>query len=67
MSALIRNVNAVIDGQLVETSLLIADGKIVDIDPAQQLGADEVVDGGGKILIPGVVDDQVHFLSLIHI
>jgi len=61
MSALIRNVNAVIDGQLVETSLLIADGKIVDIDPAQQLGADEVVDGGGKILIPGVVDDQVHF------
>jgi len=61
MSALIRNVNAVIDGQLVETSILIADGKIVDIDPAAQTSADEVVDGGGKILIPGVVDDQVHF------
>ena len=61
MSALIRNVQAVIDGQLVETSILIADGKIVDIDPAAQTSADEVVDGGGKILIPGVVDDQVHF------
>ena len=61
MSALIRNVNAVINGQLVETSVLIDDGKIVDIDPAAQTSANEVIDGGGKILIPGVVDDQVHF------
>ena len=44
MSALIRNVNAVIDGQLVETSILIDEGKIVDIAPAAQVSADEVID-----------------------
>ena len=61
MSLLIRNVNAIIEGKQVETSVLVVDGKIAQIDPAIQTTADEVVDGKGKILIPGVVDDQVHF------
>lgn len=61
MNALIRNVKAVIEGQLVETSVLIADGKIADIDPASTATAAEVIDGEGNILMPGVIDDQVHF------
>ncbi|MBI2479337.1 MAG: dihydroorotase [Planctomycetia bacterium] len=35
--------------------------KIVDVDPAIHLTADHVVDGKGLHLLPGVIDDQVHF------
>src|SRR5688572_24529946 len=36
-------------------------GKIVDIAPAVQITADKVIDARGLHLIPGVIDDQVHF------
>lgn len=40
---------------------MIEDDTIVDIDPAIQLFADEVIDAAGLHLLPGVIDDQVHF------
>jgi dihydroorotase len=40
---------------------MISGTKIVDIDVAAQVSADQVVDATGKTLMPGVIDDQVHF------
>ena len=42
-------------------AVLVEGTKIADIDPAPQMRADEVVDATGLHLIPGVIDDQVHF------
>ncbi len=39
----------------------MVDRKIVDVDPAATVTADEVVDARGLLLLPGVIDDQVHF------
>lgn len=47
-------------GQQVSDVLLEA-GKILDIDPASGGSVDQVIDGRGKYLLPGAVDDQVHF------
>src|SRR2546421_6677950 len=41
--------------------MLVEDSKIVAIDAADHARADEVVDAAGLHLIPGVIDDQVHF------
>ena len=40
---------------------MVSDGKIADIDPAITVNADDTVDAGGRVLMPGVIDDQVHF------
>ncbi len=49
----------------VERGDVVVDGsRIVGIEPggaASATGADEVVDAGGLWLLPGVIDDQVHF------
>lgn len=58
---LIRNATVVLPHESVSLSVLVDQGKIVDLDAAPQWTADTVVDGTGKFLIPGVVDDQVHF------
>ena len=42
-------------------SLLTEGGKIIDIDAGDHASADEVIECEGLHLIPGVVDDQVHF------
>lgn len=42
-------------------SVLVDGSRIVDIDPAIQTRADEIIDATGLHLIPGVIDDQVHF------
>ena len=48
------------DGTRV-ANVLFAGGRVIDIDASPQASADEVVDAPGFYLIPGVVDDQVHF------
>ena len=58
---MIKNARVIIGGQSVETSVLVSDGKIADIDPAITVNADDTVDAGGRVLMPGVIDDQVHF------
>ena len=47
-----------------ETTILdvvVEDGKIADLDPAHGLRCQEVTDATGLFLVPGVIDDQVHF------
>ena len=61
MKTLIKNANVVLPDQTLLTGVLIDGGKIADIDPAIQMVVDETVDANGLFLIPGVIDDQVHF------
>jgi dihydroorotase len=67
MSLLVKNVRIVDPAQNLDgmSSLLAVDGKIVAIGPdaekdARAVGV-EVVDGGGKVLVPGLIDLHVHF------
>lgn len=61
MKTLIRNASVILPTGKASVSVLIEDSRIADIDPAIQVQADEVVDATGLHLMPGVVDDQVHF------
>ncbi|MER6002539.1 dihydroorotase family protein [Nonomuraea angiospora] len=44
----------------VEADIAIADGRIVRVEPGQT-AAGEVIDGGGKLAFPGVVDAHQHW------
>ncbi|MEM7313270.1 MAG: dihydroorotase [Planctomycetota bacterium] len=61
MKTRIRNATVVLPGELNIVDVILEDNKIADIDAAAHLSVDEQVDGTGLHLIPGVVDDQVHF------
>jgi dihydroorotase len=61
-STLILNAKIVNEGRTVEGDILINDSHIERIDgDLQSLRAECVVDAKGKLLIPGAIDDQVHF------
>ncbi len=61
MKTLIRNATVVTRDGRLDAAVLIDGGVIADIDPGIGLAVDETVDGSGLILMPGVIDDQVHF------
>ena len=61
MKTIIRNAHVVLPDETVITSVLIEDATIAAIDPAIHSQADLEIDATGQWLIPGVVDDQVHF------
>jgi dihydroorotase len=61
VKTLIKNATVVLPQGLAQTNVLIEDEKIARIDPAVQTRADEVIDATGLHLLPGVIDDQVHF------
>ncbi len=59
---LIKNARMVNDGWIQEGDLLVRNGRIEQI--AARIEADEnwqILDIDGKVLIPGMIDDQVHF------
>lgn len=59
---LILNAQLIDRGQIAEADVLIRDGRIARIGKdLQHLAADSIVDAQGKYLLPGVIDDQVHF------
>ena len=64
MKTLIQNVQVVNEGKIIARDVLIQDEKIWDILPPNSFNpgwVNIVVDGTGKYLIPGCIDDQVHF------
>ncbi len=61
MKTLIKNATVILPDETARVAVLIDGDKIVDIDPAPQVTATEVVDAEGLHLLPGVIDDQVHF------
>lgn len=58
---LIRGGRVVLPKGVVETNLLLRGGEIEATDAAQSTSADEIIDAQGLIVMPGVIDDQVHF------
>tara|TARA_B100000925_G_scaffold250015_1_gene201202 strand:+ start:1379 stop:2719 length:1341 start_codon:yes stop_codon:yes gene_type:complete len=62
-SYLIKNARMVNEGETREGDLLVEKGRIAKIDT--NIGPNntnvKVIDAEGKFLIPGVIDDQVHF------
>ncbi len=61
MKTFIKNAHVVLPTGIEQVSVLLENGRIAAIDAAIQTQADEVVDAAGLHLLPGVVDDQVHF------
>ena len=61
-SILIKNALIVNDGVSAEGSVLVDNGVIVKIFKAvPEIHADVEIDASGKYLMPGVIDDHVHF------
>lgn len=61
---LIKNANIVNDGRIFLSNVLIEDDRIVRIfDDCcdESLNDAKIINATGKYLIPGVIDDQVHF------
>lgn len=61
MKTLIKNATVVFPAGEARASVLIEDDRIVSIDAPSTTTADRVVDASGLHLLPGVIDDQVHF------
>lgn len=58
----IRNARIINEGQDFEGNVLVKQGRIWQISSLQKLPvANRVVDLKGNLLLPGVIDDQVHF------
>lgn len=60
-SILLRNAKIVNRGKIQEADLLIKSGRIEKIAPSIFASAEIEIDAAGKYLIPGIIDDQVHF------
>ena len=61
MNYLIRNANIVNEGKIVPGDILIQDGIIAKIGSNLSADGALVIDADGKYLLPGCIDDQVHF------
>ncbi|MBT1702693.1 dihydroorotase [Chryseosolibacter indicus] len=60
-TTLILNANIVNEGKVFTADVLIKGQFIERIGENITVAADEVIDAKGKYLMPGVIDDQVHF------
>jgi dihydroorotase len=59
---LIRNARIVNEGQITEGDVYVSKGRIEKIGTGLQAPAGTTeIDASGKYLLPGVIDDQVHF------
>lgn len=64
MRTLISNPTIVNDGKSFRGSIVVNNGKIVEIlegDTLPRAECDEIIEASGMYLIPGVIDDHVHF------
>lgn len=59
---LITNARMVNEGRITEGDLLVVDGRITRIGGSIDAPvAADVIDADGRVLMPGMIDDQVHF------
>lgn len=58
---LIRNASLVNEGRILMADLLIREGRIDKIAASIDINADHEIDAAGQWLLPGMIDDQVHF------
>ena len=61
MKTLVKNATVVRPEESFKSHVLIEDGTISTVDAAEHARADEIIDATGLHLLPGVIDDQVHF------
>lgn len=61
MKTLIRGASVVLPKETLAVDVLIDGATIAAIDPAIHTKVDETISAHGLHLIPGVIDDQVHF------
>lgn len=62
MKVLIKNANIVNENKILKNDVLLENDIIKEIAPqiSEDL-AEKVIDASGKYLLPGIIDDQVHF------
>lgn len=68
-STLIINAALVNEGEIFEADVRMEAGRIERIGPALTArGNETIIDAGGRTLLPGMIDDQVHFRDpgLVH-
>lgn len=60
---LIVNANIVNEGKIIRSNVLIEGDRISKIFESSSIAvtADKIIDAAGKYLLPGCIDDQVHF------
>ncbi len=61
MKILIKNAQIVNEGKIIQSDILIENDLISKIESQISEEADQIIDASGKYLLPGVIDDQVHF------
>src|ERR1051326_5999489 len=62
MKKIIRNTTIVNEGKIFPADVLITNGRIERIAPRiSEKSLAEEINGEGKFLLPGIIDDQVHF------
>src|SRR4026209_1565423 len=62
MKKIIRNASVINEGKIFPSDVLIVNGRIEKISP--QISQDaftQEINAEGKFLLPGIIDDQVHF------
>lgn len=60
-STLISNALLINEGKIFLADVFIQNGLIAQIGQSLYVQADESIDAEGKYLMPGIIDDQVHF------
>ena len=60
-STLIRNALLINEGKIFLADVFIQNGLIAQIGQSLEVQADDIIDAGKKYLMPGIIDDQVHF------
>ena len=61
MRTLIKNASIVNEGKIYISDVLIEKERIQKISENIEIDADVEIDATGKYLLPGIIDDQVHF------
>ena len=61
MQILIKNAQIVNEGNIYKSDVLIEDKIIKEIAAEITIEAEQIIDAKGLYLLPGVIDDQVHF------
>lgn len=61
MKYLIKSGKLINEGKIVEQDILIEDSLIIKIDKDISDASATIIDASNKYIIPGIIDDQVHF------
>ena len=61
MLILIKNAQIVKEGKIYNSDVLIENQKIKEVADKITINADQIINAEGLHLLPGVIDDQVHF------